>query len=243
MPNWCCTQVCFKGKHEDIQRLANDIHEATEFYHKTSLYTNLRYFLYLNQFDSTSYLESFPERNLKNLLSDNYPPSFRGYIIDQNLKIENHGDYSLYHAYFEMAWNMDYHILSLISKLYNVEFSAYSEEPGMDIHHKCKNGSIDTYDYDFTITPDYEQLDDEMERDPNFDAVYDIPVMKDNYREDPDVQELVKRGISYEIKDIEIIPAPVIFGIYYKYIFGVIYDDDIHNKFCKYPEIDPFNRW
>ena len=122
MPNWCFTQVCFKGKSENIERLANDIREATEFYYRNMYYANLRYFLYLNNFDSVSYVERFGERTIENLLSNNYPPSFRGSVFDQVTKIENHGDYSLYYASFEMAWNMDYHILSLISKMYDVEF-------------------------------------------------------------------------------------------------------------------------
>ena len=103
MPNWCFTQVCFKGKPENIERLANDIHEATEFYYRNTHYTNLRYFLYLNNFDSVSYIERFGERNLQNLLSDKYPPSFRGSVFDQITKIENHGDYSLYHTYFTLS--------------------------------------------------------------------------------------------------------------------------------------------
>lgn len=242
MPNWCYTQVCFKGKPEDIQRLANDIRKATEFYHRNTMYTNLRYFLRLNGFDTVSYLERFPGRSLENLFSDMYPPSFRGSVFDDNIKIENNGEYAYYRVYFEMAWNMDYHVLSVISKLYNVEFSAYSEETGMQIYHKCKNGSVDEYQYDFIVLPDYEQLEDEMERDPKFDAVYEIPVYSNDYRDDEDVKELIKRGISYDIENIEVVPAPIIFGIYYKYIYGVIYDDDLHNKFYLYPEIDPFNK-
>lgn len=73
MPNWCYTQVCFKGNPENIMRLVKDVESSDEWNHKNgTLFCNLRYFLSLNNFDTVSYLQRY----------NNYfnSPNFRGYI-------------------------------------------------------------------------------------------------------------------------------------------------------------------
>ena len=235
MPNWCYTQVCFKGKPENIMNLRNDIALANEFTHKYgSMWTNLRYFLSLKGFDDVSYYERFPNRY--------YAPNFRGYVYDTRLAPEEDGNYLLYYPTFDMAWDMDYEVLQIISMLYGVEFSAYSEESGMGIRHKCRNGDIDTYDFDYSIVPDYEQLEELFEKDPNFNDIdYDNPVKQGSIGQKVILDMMKDHGIEYEIEHIPEVNVPTPYGVYYHFMHGVTYDTDNYKKFYNYPELDRFN--
>lgn len=138
---------------------------------------------------------------------------------------------------------MDYNVLQVISKIYDVEYSAYSEEPGMDIHTKCKNGSINTYDFDFSISPNYEDLELALDENPELDIDYDIPVKIGIDNIDSITKELKDNNIDYRITEIASIEPPDIYGVYYHYIYGVDYDDDLHNKIYRYPGLDRFNKY
>lgn len=236
MPNWCYTQVCFKGKPDNINRLATDIEIATEFTRENgSFWCNVRYFLSLSNFDTVSYSERF---------APNYyhPPTFRGYVYDNpNIKQCDDGDLC-YYPYFEMAWNTDYELLELISLIYGVKYSAWSAEPGMGIYHKYRNDeTINDNNYDTVIKPDYEQLEDAYEKNPNLDIDYEIPLMIKDAQNI--IQNLRCNGITqYDFETVkEQVPEPV-YGVYYKYIYGVAYDDE-HAKFRDYPELDRFNNF
>jgi hypothetical protein len=124
--------------------------------------------------------------------------------------------------------------------IYDVEFSAYSEEPNMGIYTKCKNGSTNTYDFDYIIRPDYEQLEEAMENDPSFEMDYDIPVKIGEPDTDKILDTLKDLNIDFDTMNIVEDPIPIPYGVYYHYINGVIYDDK-SQKFWRYPELDPFN--
>lgn len=217
MPNWCYTTTCFKGSLENITRLADDIYKTIEWTKENNYeYCNLFHFFSLNDFDVDSYITRFKKRWDR--------PNFRGSIIDNYpFIIEYYGDYALLYPSFETAWWMDFNILHLISMLYNVEFSAYSEEPSMEIYTKCKNGSIDTFDYDIAICPDWEQIDD--------DEYYSYAdLITSGKKDDPRVINEIKRlddhNIDYEILDVlDDTSDPKIYGTYYgPAINGVYYD-------------------
>ena len=233
MPNWSCASICFKGKPDDINRLRENVSKATDWYYKNPYWCNLRYFFHLSGFDTVSYKERFPSH---------YDSNFRANIFDSHLTTEEDDWYLLYYPSMESAWWTDYQVLQLISMLYNVEFGAYSEEPGMGIYDKCTNGDIDTCDYDYIITPDYDQFEAAIEEDPegiNFD--YDNPVIMGSSEEKEILDTLKDLNIEYHRKEIEDIPIPTPYGVYYQHIYGVTYDDDHHNKFYNYPDLDPFN--
>ena len=236
MPNWCYTQVCFRGKPENIERLIKDVEKASKFRDDNKCFCNVRYFMHLNDFDIVSYRER----------PHFYDCNFRGSIMDGEEYEEENGLVS-YYPTFEMAWYTDFHLLQLISMIYDVKFSAYSEEPGCEVYDKCRNDtSIEEYDFDYIISPDYDQFEEALESDYNHeigDLGYDNPV-KDG---DPDAENMIrtleKHGIEYEIKPIESCPVPIPYGVYYHYNYGVIYDTDTDKKFFRYPEIDEFNRY
>ena len=237
MPNWCFTRVCFKGKPDNINRLRSDIAKATEWGYRNPLWCNIRYFLSLSGFDAVSY----EQRMINKYIPQMHDCNFRGNVFDTYLQSEECGEYLLYYPSFETAWWMDYGLLQIISINYNVEFSAYSDEPGMGYYGKCKNGSIDTYDYDYRIIPNYEQLEEAVENNPELEIDYDIPVKIGDSNIESIIEELKKHNIEYNIGHIEEEEAPKIYGIYYHYKYGVCYDDEIHNKIYNYPELDPFN--
>ena len=228
MPNWCMTNVCFKGKPENIQRLRRDIEKTAKWTKEHGKYfCNLRYFLSLNNFDPVSYQRC----------------NFRGNTYDYNTNQDPES--TEYYTLFEMAWYTDYEILQLISVLYDVEFSAYSEEPGMGIYEKCRNGNIDTYDFDYVISPDYDQFEKALDEDPDGieELCYSNPV-KIGSSDEKDIIDLLNDcGIKYDIINIDNWDAPNIYGVYYQLIYGVDYDN-IETGFVphRYPGIDRFNR-
>ena len=242
MPNWCYTQVCFRGKPENIERLIKDVEAATKFHSNNRLFCNIRYFMHLNGFDTVSYYERFKNKYIPNY----YDCNFRGSIIDGEEYEEEDGLVS-YYPTFEMAWYTDYQLLQLISMIYDVKFSAYSEEPGCEIYDKCRNdSSIDEYDFDYIISPDYEQFEEALECDYNHeieDLGYDNPVKDGDPEAEDMIRTLEKHGIEYNIKPIQSYPVPTPFGVYYHYTYGVIYDTNENYQFFRYPELDPFNRY
>lgn len=233
MPNWSYARICFKGKPDDINRLRENVSKATKWSYKNPYWTNLRYFFSLSGFDSVSYRERF---------STYYDRNFRGNILDTWLKSEEDGEYLLYYPSMESAWWTDYEVLQLITMLYNVEFSAYSEEPGIGIYDKCKNGTIDTYDFDYSIVPDYEQFEAAIDEDPDgLDLDYDNPVKNGSEEEKEILKILRDHNIDYDARVIDNIPVPVPYGVYYHYIYGVCYDKNKDNINYNYPDLDPFN--
>lgn len=232
MPNWCYTQVCFKGKPENIMRLKKDIEEANEWSHRNPNYCNIRYFLSLSGFDTISYQYRF-----NSVLDGN----FRGTVYDTHSKPEEYPNYLLYYPSFDTAWYMDYQLLQIISIIYDVEFSAFSEEPNMGIFCKCGNGNIDTYNFDYIIRPDYEQLEEAMEDDPSLDIDYDIAVKIGEPDTDKILDTLNNLGIEFDTIDITEEPIPLPYGVYYHFMNGVIYDTENYKRIYQYPEVDPFN--
>lgn len=232
MPNWCYTQVCFKGKPENIMRLKENIEAADEWSHRNPGFCNIRYFLYISGFDTMSYRMRF-----NSVLDSN----FRGTVYGTHLKPEECGEYLLYYPTFDTAWYMDYQLLQIISMIYDVEFSAYSEEPNMDVFVKCKNGNVDTYDFDYVIRPDYDQLEEAIEDNPDLELYYNMPVKIGEPDTDKILDILKDLNIDFETADIAEDPVPIPYGVYYHYMNGVIYDNDNYNKFYRYPEVDPFN--
>ena len=234
MPNWSCASICFRGKPDDINRLRTNVAKATDWHRQNPYWCNLRYFFHLSGFDTVSYKERFSV----------YDRNFRGSIFDSHLESDEDGEYLLYYPSMESAWWTDYEVVQLISMIYNLEFSAYSEEPGMGIYDKCRNGELDTYeyDYDYIITPDYEQFEAALEEDPEgLYLGYDNPV-KIGSSEEKEILKILKDcNIDYHTKEIETIPTPIPYGVYYHYNYGVCYDDDHHNRFYNYPDLDPFN--
>lgn len=242
MPNWCYTQVCFRGKPENIERLRKDVEAANEFGHRHMSFCNVRYLLSLQNFDTVSYYERFKNKYIPNY----YDCNFRGNVFDTQFKSEEHNDGLVsYYPTFEMAWYTDYQLLQLISMIYDVKFSAYSEEPGCEIYDKCRNdSSIDEYDFDYIISPDYEQFEEALDENPEgLDLDYNNAVKQGSEEEAEIINILKERGITYGINPIETIPVPDPYGVYYHYNYGVIYDTDFYEKFMKYPELDPFNRY
>lgn len=243
MPNWCYTQVCFKGKPENIRRLEKDVEAATQFHSNNRSFCNIRYFMHLNGFDTVSYAE----RYINKYIPRYYDCNFRGSVIDSEEEYELEDGIMVYYPTFEMAWYTDFQLLQLISMIYDVTFSAYSEEPGCQVYEKCKNNdSIDEYDFDCIISPDYDQFEEALEGDYDHeidDLGYDNPVKMGDDDYNRIINVLKKHDIEYDIKVIETYPPPIPFGVYYHYMYGVIFDDDFHVKFSRYPEIDEFNRY
>ena len=219
MPNWAYTAVCFKGKVEDIQRLNNDIVEAMN-YEKEDGYkhVNLWHFFSLSGFDVESFLNRYKGKFSR--------PNFKGSIRQHYPKVEIDGEYAYLYPYIETAWGMDYNILYLIASHYNVIFSAYSEEPSMEYYEKCRNSSLDTFDYDIAITPDWDQLE-ELDKDSD---IYFDPTLAGKKTEQ-EIKEtldyLNKNNIDYETYDIpENNEGLNIYGVYYgPPVPGVTYDD------------------
>lgn len=242
MPNWCYTQVCFRGKPENIERLAKDVDKATEFLRNNRGYCNIRYFMQLNNFDTVSYRERFQNKYIPHY----YDCNFRGSVYSANYDIEDVTEegYISYYPTFEMAWYTDYQLLQIISMIYDVKFSAYSEETGCQIYDKCRNDeSIDEYDFDFIISPDYEQYEEALEEGIDLDMCYVNPVKDGDADMTYILKTLTSHDIKYDIQSVEALPVPSPFGVYYHYLYGVIFDTDIEMKFCRYPETDEFNRF
>lgn len=230
MPNWCCSRVCFKGRNENIKRLQNDIELANEYAHRNPMFCNIRYFLSLNGFDIVSYKERF----------DRYEDTnFRGNIYSTVLAPEEYGEYSLYYPYLETAWWMDNGLLQIISLIYDVKYSCFSEEPGMGIYTKCRNSELDVYDYDYCIRPDAEQLEEAVDNDPQFEMDYIIPVKIGEPDTDEVLDLLKERNIDFEIEKIDEETPRDPYGVYYHYTIGVTYDKEPNWR--DYPELDPFN--
>lgn len=237
MPNWCITEVAFKGNSDNINRLIEDISKATEWGHENPRFCNIRHLLSLGGFDTVSYLQRYP--NYYN------QPRFRGNVYGEMRPIiECEDKDQLYHPVFEMAWDTDYTVLQLLSKIYGLEFSAFSEECGMDIRHKCRNGDVDFNDYDYCICPDMNNLPEGIEEDDIYDKYdYSIPVKHGSDMEKDLLEEFKFDGISPIFKEIPEVDVPDIYGVYYHYIYGVAYDDDNNSFNATYPGSDPFNRY
>ena len=234
MPNWCMTNVCFKGKPENINKLKDAISNANDWGHENPMFCSVRHLLSLADFDTVSYLQRYP-----NYYSQ---PRFRGNVYDTCRPCTECEDGDiLYHPVFEMAWNTDYTTMQLLSKIYGVEFSAYSVEDGMDFRHKCRNGDVDYNDYDYTIYPDMENLPEDIDEDDVYDKYdYGIPVKRGSNIEKDLLEEFKLDRITPEFREIDEADIPDIFGVYYHYIYGVAYDDEIPLS-RNYPGSDPFN--
>jgi hypothetical protein len=218
MPNWAYTAVCFKGKVEDIQRLNDDIIKATEYERENNYkYINLWHFFSLSGFDVKSYLNRRHSRSLG-------IPNFRGSIREPRIEIKE--DYAYLFPYIETAWDMDYNILYLIAAHYNVEFSAYSEEPSNGYYEKCRNSELDIYDYDIAISPDWEELEI-LEEETN---IYFDPTLAGK-RNEPEIIETIeylnKNNVEHETYEIpENLDGLNVYGVYYgPPVPGVTYDD------------------
>lgn len=207
MPNWCYSNVCFKGNHDNIYKLKQDVEKAFKFSRDNGYYyCNISFLLLQQGFRTEIYNESSP-----------YRINFRGSVIEGYNIIKNYGSYSKIYLMFETAWYIDYDLLHLIAMIYDLEFSAYSEELGMGLFDKCRNGEEDTYDYDFLIRLNYDQFESYVEKYPDSeisDIGCDIPC-KEN-----DVENIIKIIEDYEIEyskeDIyDNTDAPCIHGIYY----------------------------
>lgn len=218
MPNWCITDVCFSGKKENIERLNNDI-SKTMNWNRGNWYLNLPYFFLLNGFDVQSYTDSKDNGMLRN-------NNFRGTITYTNWMDCYDDDISRISVNLETAWWFDPTVLDIISQIYDVKYSSYSEEPNMDIFHTCHNTDDKYYDYDTLVRADYEQLEEEYEKDPTFDIYY-YQVGNQYDREITfSIEELEERNIKYEIEAIpDISNDPrYMHGVYYETTpRGVIY--------------------
>lgn len=240
MPNWCITSVAFKGKPENIKRLYDDIQKVTEWAGDNPFYCNMRYLLYLNNFDTVSYIQRYPDRWIA--------PNFRGSAYDyrrfpyEDLPKCEDGDV-VYYTTLEMAWNTDYELLQIISMIYDVEFSAFSEEPNMDIYTRCGNGLIDDFDYTHIIRPDYDQFE-EFQEESNYSLDIDyINAVKNGSSEMTSIiEELKKNGIEFTTETVQHVLTPKIYGIYYHYIYGVDYDGDPMWS-NEYPGTERFNKY
>jgi hypothetical protein len=126
--------------------------------------------------------------------------------------------------------------------IYGVDFAAYSEETGMGLYSTCRNCDMDIFDYDRVIIPDSEQFENAIEEDPEgLDIDYTNPV-KSNSKEEKEIIGILNDcNIQYYTEPIEEVPVPFPYGVYYHYMKGVIYDNDIDIKHYRYPELDPFN--
>ena len=209
MPNWCYSNVHFEGAISNITELAENIYKSITWMKENKYgYLNIPYFFSLKGFDVDSYTSRFigPCRiNFRGSISTDFP-----------LKIYYYGDYACINTWFETAWYMDYDVLHLISMLYNVKFSAYSEEPNMDLFTKCSNAEINTYNYDYVIRPDYEQLENHNENNEvEFD--YIIPVKDDDNSSRLVIDALGSFNIDYEKVPIEDQSdlGTNIYGVYY----------------------------
>lgn len=235
MPNWCITSVAFKGKPENIKRLSEDLEKVAQWRDANPFYCNMRYLLYLNNFDTVSYIQRYPNRYIA--------PNFRGSAYDsyRSIKCED-GDYILYTG-LEMAWNTDYEVLQIISMLYDVEFSAFSEEPNMAIYTRCGNGLIDDFDYTHIIRPDYDQFEEfQEESDYALDMDYINAVKNGSAEMTYIIDTLKKNGIKFTTEGVQHVLTPKIYGIYYHYIYGVDYDSDpMWNN--EYPGTERFNKY
>lgn len=240
MPNWCITSVLFKGKPENIKRLANDIGLAIEWHHNNPFFCNVRYLLHLINFDTVSYLQRW---------SNPYDaPRFRGSVFDSEWRFDECEDGDLlYCVNLEMAWYTDYDALQIIAMNYGVEYSAHSEEPNCEVYTKCRYGQTipkydQDYDLDFFICPNYEQYEQVQEEcDYQLELDYENGVKVGSNEEKVIMNTIQELGIEYYKNSIEEIPVPQIYGVYYHYIYGVDYDDEFHQNYCRYPGIDRFN--
>lgn len=234
MPNWCCTDVCFRGAPENINKLCEDINSSIKWMIQNKYkYVNLYYFFSLNGLNVEDYLNKYTKRIY---LGDPFGKqlwfplriSFRGSVIESTRPvINNQNETSTIYTTFEIAWNTDYEILSLISTFYNVEFSAYSEEPSMGIFTKCSNCNMENdYDYDIIVSPDYEQAEEVMEKYPDLE-LYRTPFKLNDPEYKYFIQKLDDNKIEYSIDKIEEINSDelYVYGVYYEPVNGVTYDD------------------
>ena len=206
MPNWCWTKSCFIGNKEDIERFNKDIENSIEWYGNNDYkYTNISHLLELNDFYTNQY------NNSPNV---EYSMNFRGSVIynPKDAEKRDNGEYAIYPE-FETAWNTDYNVLHLLSRLYNLKFSAYSEEPSMGVYTKCRNCADTTNDYICTIIPDGDQLD---EHDLLDDIPYTIPVKLQDTETLDMIKLLNERHIDYNTYEIfEDFNKPKLYGVYY----------------------------
>lgn len=190
MPNWCYTTASFKGKPENILRLANDIYKSIEWMRNNNYsHCNIGYFFSLNGFDIKLYNKNYPKNEsiqLRCSIAEDYP-----------LRLEYYGSFAVIYPIFESAWYMDYNILHLISLIYNVEFSAYSEEPNMDLFAKCKNGFENTYDYDYVLRLDPDAVDEILEYDSNCDLDYNMAIKENDPHTKFIMNEIKENNIEY----------------------------------------------
>lgn len=207
MPNLCYTDICFKGKLENICRLVNDVLRSVKYMKETNYkYYNIGYFLSLSNFDLDIYNNDPNTKDIQRRCS---------IIGDYPLNIECYEDYAIAHLHCESAWYMDYNIFYLISLLYQVEFSAYSEEPCMDYYEKGKNGTEDTYDYDRILHLDADKVEYELDINKSTILDYHMPVKSDSYYTESLIDYIDERGIPYEEETIPKCDESTIHGIYY----------------------------
>lgn len=205
MPNWCYTQACFTGEPYNIYKLKKDIDEAMMWRATNKYYCNFRYFFNINGFNIDLYKRQY-----------DYDLLTRGYFINASLSFEYPGNMVKPRLYVTMdtAWDMDYRVLQLISIIYDVKFSAYSEEPMMGVYTKCRNSNDDNYDYDFTINV-YSDSDEVIEKMDDLELDYYTPFKNGNPESERLIKTLKENGIQYRIENVEGYQCPLISGIYY----------------------------
>ena len=237
MPNWCYTDVCFRGTQENINKLCDDINKSIEWMKRNKYqYVNLFYFFSSNNLNVDSYLNRYTKRIYLGMPFGNhmwFPMriSFRGSFVYHGPTVNNDDGTCTLYAVLEMAWNTDYEILKLISTMYNVEFSAYSEEPGNGIFTKCRNCNLPDFNFNIVVTPDYDQAEQAMDKNPDLEF-YQMPFKTS----DPEYENFIKRlnenKVEYGTDEVEEIDANdlAVYGVYYDPITGVTYDKETNNE-------------
>lgn len=196
MPNWCYTNVCFRGKVNNIQRLYDDIEKAVKWCNDNDYnYTNMSYFLSLNGFDTSSYLKRYYDETEGFYTSQ---INFRGSIFGASIDyINKDTDEAKLYAMLEMAWFTYYEVVQIIASIYNVEVCAYSEECGYHVFTRYENGNIGEYNYDVVVCPESDQTGIYM-RDNVSDEVYNRPF---SFHDEKEYKEYVdflnKNSISF----------------------------------------------
>lgn len=206
MANSCFTSVCFSGDPYNIYKLSKDIQETLEWSSINYSYWNINYFFNINGVDLFRYNKSHDHRD---------HISVRSSIVNFKLLFEYPGSMNMPKLYvgIDSAWDIDYGILSLISMIYNLEFSAYSEEPNLDVFEKCRNGKDTYFDYDYAIRID-------IENDKDFYRIDDIGLgyinpCKSGDEEASIIKQLKDNNFNYEKEMVTEIDPPLLYGIYY----------------------------
>lgn len=156
MPNWCTTNITFKGPKEEIKTLSKSIEEWTsKEYIKTDFGKN-----WLGNICIGANLITIDEAE-----NNTKKYRYRGDIID----VEDYDDNEL-HVQTETAWTpmLALWVDTLKSlKLNNTEILYTASEPNLEIYYTNDPDQIDTYIWDVGLYNESEELKD------LFKSVYD----------------------------------------------------------------------